>query len=236
MVAAGKKRRRYSVAACASCLLLQHATALLLHRPGGAAGSPGVFRGFIGGGLSQGWCGVQQRRERASSALSGRVGEGGGIQRTTPTMIFDFFDQRARSQVFTPRSRLGTAVLVEQSGIIYFAVENQGVKQCGETPRIMWKSYVEYHPRPPKFPSKPSTPVPPPLARSALFSQLADRTYASDPSLFRDVDTLGKCSSLTDPVIFSDRSALSPSTRGVSKYRMFTTRRCMLPRTFEVPV
>ncbi|CAM9105284.1 unnamed protein product [Pylaiella littoralis] len=45
-------------------------------------------------------------------------------------------------------------------------------------------------------------------------SQLVDRTYASDPSLFQDIDTLSKCSSWTDPVIFSDQMALSPTTRG----------------------
>eukprot|EP00903_Cladosiphon_okamuranus_P009127 g8720.t1 len=45
-------------------------------------------------------------------------------------------------------------------------------------------------------------------------SQLPDRTYASDPSLFRDVDMLDNCSSWTDPVIFSDQSALSPTTKG----------------------
>ncbi|CAM9635112.1 unnamed protein product [Ectocarpus fasciculatus] len=45
-------------------------------------------------------------------------------------------------------------------------------------------------------------------------SQLVSRTYASDPLLFRDIDTLDKCSSWTDPVIFSDQMALSPTTRG----------------------
>lgn len=54
-------------------------------------------------------------------------------------------------------------------------------------------------------------------------AQLADRTYASDPSLFRDVDMLDKCSGWTDPVIFSDQSALSPTTRGVRGGLLLTT-------------
>ncbi|CAM9830835.1 unnamed protein product, partial [Hapterophycus canaliculatus] len=44
--------------------------------------------------------------------------------------------------------------------------------------------------------------------------QLQSRTYASSKTLFRDIETLDKCSSWTDPVIFSDQMALSPTTRG----------------------
>lgn len=91
MAAAGKRKRGFSGRACASCLLLlQHnTTALLLHRSGGAIGPPGIGQAFLGRGMSRSWCGVRPWRERT----------GGGIRRTTPTMILDFFDSRARSQV-----------------------------------------------------------------------------------------------------------------------------------------
>lgn len=76
--------------------------------------------------------------------------------------------------------------------------------------------YVEYHTPPSRPRLRFSSPLPRATARAlCLVAQLADRTYASDPSLFRDVDMLDKCSGWTDPVIFSDQSALSPTTRGV---------------------
>lgn len=127
MVAAGKTRG-FSILACSSCLLLlQHnATALLLHRPGGAASSPGVRRDFLGRGMPRSWCGVQQWRERTSTSRPCHGG-GGGIQRTT--MVFDFLDQRARSQVL---SLLYTAVEILEKNCI--SVKDRRMERCG----AMW--------------------------------------------------------------------------------------------------
>lgn len=74
--------------------------------------------------------------------------------------------------------------------------------------------------------SLPSFPFP--------FVQLVDRTYASDPSLFEDINTLNKCSSWTDPVIFADRAALSPTAGGVSRkfsWRLSLDRHTTLQRS-----
>ena len=52
--------------------------------------------------------------------------------------------------------------------------------------------------------------------------QLIGRTYASDPALFEDVALLDKHSSWTDPVIFSDQTALTPTAGGV-RWRRYSS-------------
>lgn len=188
MVSAGKRKRGFSVRACASSclLLLQHnTTALLLQqRPGGAIRSQGLRRGFFGSEMSRSWCGVQPWRERTPTSLPCR-GAGGGIQRTTSTMIFDFFDQRARSQVAhlhcckLQYNRIpmfvGLRISVQSNivGFIYRVGSHTGV-------------YVEYHTPPLAQDLAALYPAPPPARSASSRSSPTGRT----PRTHRCFETL----------------------------------------------
>lgn len=103
---AGRRRRALGCACLVAHLQGGHnPTALLLHRSGGVVSPPEARREFFGRGLTRSWCGMQQQKERRPASLPCHPGGRGGSQRrrTTPgrdmSMLLDFFDTRARSQV-----------------------------------------------------------------------------------------------------------------------------------------